>query len=323
VAVDIRCIDNYGRLVPDGVPSIDLVAGQWDGPRDRWLAAFTPGNTTFSGHLPALVDAPDGLARSYYLAAWQAVRGDAGPRAAALLDPVRTRARLLAALARAAGSFRAIESYLVVTGDLDLLAEKAGGATVLDHLRALAAIPADTGPVAVDAARVGRARALAALLRRSGEPDGAAAIELAAADRARDVLGRYAGGGRWHAVSRKSGETPDDWAGAFLAVAGEMPEFLDLRQRTELVAFFGRELGEESPGAVAYPLCRLGRTDLAAALLAGAERPGAADLEAILAGLFGIRADFAGWEAGTRRIRPRGLGRLELGRLDNLPAALT
>ncbi|MEV0720922.1 ABC transporter substrate-binding protein, partial [Asanoa sp. NPDC050611] len=31
-----------------------------------------------------------------YLAAWQAVRGDAGPRAAALLEPAGTRARLLA-----------------------------------------------------------------------------------------------------------------------------------------------------------------------------------------------------------------------------------
>jgi len=298
--------------VPEGVPSIDLVAGQEDGPRDRWAAAFTPGNATYAGHLPTLAGAPDGLARAYYRAVWQAIAGEAGPRAAALLDPVRTRARLLTALAGDDGDFRAVEAYLVLTGDLDLLTEKSGGATVLDHLRALAADPAGRGTVAADAARVGRARSLAALLRRLGEPDEAAGIELAAVEEARGVLARYVGGGRWRA-----GETPDDSA-AFRAVAGEMPEFLDLRQRTELVAFADRRLGDESAGAVAYPLCRLGRPDRAAALLAAAPQPGAAELEAILAGLFGIRADFAGWEAGAKPVTPRGVGRL-----DNLPAALT
>jgi hypothetical protein len=283
------------------VPSIDLVAGQWDGPRDHWDAAFTPGNDRFSGHLPALVGAPAGLARTYYLAAWQAVRGDAGPRAAALLEPAGTRARLLAALARNAGDFRAIEAYLVLTGDLDLLAEKAGAATVLDHLRALATAPPGRAAVAVDAARVGRGRAFAALLRRVGEPDEAAEVELAAADRARGVLGRYAGGGRW-----APDETPDD----FSAVAREMPEFLDLRQRTELVEFASRHLGDAPPGPVAHALCRLGRPDRAVPLLAGAARPGADELEAILAGLFGMRADFASWEAGTRRRDLPGLGRL-------------
>ncbi|WP_344385120.1 hypothetical protein [Asanoa iriomotensis] len=291
--------------MPEGVPSIDLVAGQWDGPRDHWDAAFTPGNDRFSGHLPALVDAPADLARTYYLAAWQAVRGDAGPRAAALLEPVRTRARLLAALTGDAGDFRAVEAYLVLTGDLDLLAEKAGAAPVLDHLRALATAPPEPGTVAVDAARVGRSRAFAALLRRVGEPDEAAVVELAAADRARGVLGRYTGGGHWGAD-----ETPDDFA----AVAREMPEFLDLRQRTELVEFARRHLGDEPSGPIAYALCRLGRPDRAAVLLAGAARPGADELEAVLAGLFGIRADFAGWAAGTRRRALPGLGRL-----DNVP----
>jgi hypothetical protein len=298
--------------VPEGVPSIDLVAGQWDGPRDRWPAAFTPGNTEFSGHLPTLVGAPDGLAQTYYRAAWQVVIGAAGPRAATLLDPVRTRARLLTALAGDAGDFRAVEAYLVLTGDLDLLAEKAGGATVLDHLRGLAT-GAGPGTLAADAARVGRTRSLAALLRRLGEPDEAEAIELAAAEAARDVLARYAGRGGWRAVER-----PDDAAAAFRAVAGDMPEFLDLRQRTELVEFAHRRLGAESPGVVAYPLCRLGRPDRAATLLAGAARPGADEWEAILAGLFGIRADFAGWEAGARPVTLRGFGRL-----NNLPAALT
>ncbi|MEV0717759.1 hypothetical protein [Asanoa sp. NPDC050611] len=290
--------------MPEGVPSIDFVAGQWDGPRDHWAAAFTPGNERFSGHLPTLVGAPDALARTYYLAAWQAVRGDAGPRAAALLEPAGTRARLLAALARDAGDFRAVEAYLVLTGELDLLAEKVGAATVLDHLRALATAPDEPGTVAVDAARVGRGRALAALLRRVGEPDEAAAVELAVVDRARGVLGRYAGGGQFRA-----GETPDD----FCAVAAEMPEFLDLRQRAEMVEFADRQLRDAPPGPVAYALCRLGRPDRAVVLLTGAARPGADELEAILAGLFGIRADFAGWEAGTRRRARRGLGRLHNG----------
>src|SRR6201999_2640586 len=37
--------------------------------------------------------------------------------------------------------FRTVQAYLAVTGDLDLLAEKAGTATVLDHLRTLASRP--------------------------------------------------------------------------------------------------------------------------------------------------------------------------------------
>ncbi|GIF65570.1 hypothetical protein Ais01nite_36050 [Asanoa ishikariensis] len=289
--------------MPEGVPSIDRVADQGD---DRWPAAFTPGNAQWSGHLPTLTDAPEALALAYYRAAWQVLDGAPGPRAAALLDPVRTRAHLLAGEAT---DFRAVEAYVVLTGDLDLLAEKAGGATVLDRLRGLP----DGGTVALDAARVGRARSLAALLRRLGERDEAAAIEVAAAEDARGVLARYAGGGRW-----RTAETPDDLAAAFRAVAGEMPEFLDLLQRGELVEFADRQLGAEPPGGVAYALCRLGRPDRAAVLLAGAASPGAAELEAILGGLFAIRADFPGWEAGSRRVTRPGLGRLE-----NLPAALT
>ncbi|SNT58071.1 hypothetical protein SAMN05421812_110245 [Asanoa hainanensis] len=288
--------------MPEGVPSIDRVADQGD---DRWPAAFTPGNAEWSGHLPTLAGAPEALALTYYRAAWRVLDATPGPRAAALLDPVGTRLRLVTDQA----DFRAVEAYVVLTGDLDLLAEKAGGATVLDRLRGLP----DGGTVALDAARVGRARSLAALLRRLGERDEAASIEVAAAEEARGVLARYAGGGRWRTV-----ETPDDSAAAFRAVAGEMPEFLDLLQRGELVEFADRHLQAEPPGAVAYALCRLGRPDRALALLAGAANPGAAELEAILGGLFAIRADFPGWEAGSRRVTLPGLGRL-----DNLPATLT
>ncbi|MDG4821450.1 hypothetical protein O7635_06220 [Asanoa sp. WMMD1127] len=284
--------------MPEGVPSIELVAGQEDGPRDRWPAAFTPGNDVFSGHLPTLLDAPDALARAYYAAAWQALRGAAGPRAAALLDPVPTRARLLVDLARGAGDFRAVEAYVVLTGDADLLAEKAGGATVLDHLRAMA--DASAGPVSAEAIQVGRARSYAALLRRLGEC--ADPVELAAADQARAVLARYAGDGRWQGA-----ETPDESRSAFYAVAVEMPEFLDLRQRAGLVEYARRELTDEPPGALGYALCRLGRPDRALALLAGAARPGPAELEAILGGLFGIHARFSG--PAARPTRP-GLGRL-------------
>ncbi|MEV4533323.1 hypothetical protein AB0J82_05770 [Asanoa sp. NPDC049518] len=284
--------------MPEGVPSIDRVADQRDGP---WPA----------DRLPTLTGAPEALARTYDLAARQALAGDPGPRVAALLDPGRTRARLLAALAGGASDFRAIEAYVVLAGDLDLLTEKAGGSTVLDHLRMLAT--AAGGTVAADATRVGRARSLAALLRRLGEVAEAEAVEVAAAEDARGVLARYAGGGRW-----RTADTPDDSAEALLSVAGGMPEFLDLLQRGELVEFADRHLAAEPPGAVAYALCRLGRPDRAAALLADVPRPGAAELEAILAGLFGIRADFSGWEAGSRRAALPGLGRL-----DNLPATLT
>ncbi|WP_203713412.1 hypothetical protein [Asanoa siamensis] len=283
--------------MPEGVPSIDRVAGQWDGPRDRWPAAFTPGNDTFSGHLPALVGAPDALARTYYRAAWAVVSGEAaGPRAAALLDPAATRARLLAELAGDADEFRAVHAYLALTGDLDLLAEKAGGATVLDRIRALVAAPVPGGEVAADAVRAGRGRVFAALLRRLGEADEAAVVEIEAADRARAVLARYAGAGRW-----RSAETSDD---VCLTVATEIPEFLDLRQRADLADVVGKRAGD------AYALCRLGRHDRAAAVLAEVARPGAAELEAILGGLFGL--------VGSRPFTARGCGRL-----DNLPAALT
>jgi hypothetical protein len=41
--------------------------------RDLWRSMFTPGNADFSGHLPVLQTADQGIARSYYLAALQAL----------------------------------------------------------------------------------------------------------------------------------------------------------------------------------------------------------------------------------------------------------
>ncbi|GIG00878.1 laminin G domain-containing protein [Catellatospora citrea] len=102
----------------------DGIADRW---RRTWLAAFTPGNDVFSGHLPTLTDAEPGLAKGYYLAALLAVYmrntgvSPLGPvfltggprlgptttfywdvsewaRVAALLEPVAQRAWILAAL---------------------------------------------------------------------------------------------------------------------------------------------------------------------------------------------------------------------------------
>lgn len=125
---------------------------------------------------------------------------------------------------------------------------------------------AGPGPLVDDAILVGRFRARAAHARRAGEFDEALALELVAAELARGVLRRYAGDGRWWAVSRRDGELVDPVA-AFIAVGGGMPEFLDVRQRGELVTVALRHADDERAGALAYPLCRLGRTDLALALL--------------------------------------------------------
>jgi hypothetical protein len=43
------------------------------GYRDLWGAMFTPGNPHFSGHLPTLTSADEGVSRSYYMAALQAL----------------------------------------------------------------------------------------------------------------------------------------------------------------------------------------------------------------------------------------------------------
>ncbi|MFJ1709146.1 hypothetical protein [Kitasatospora sp. NPDC088346] len=104
----------------------ETVARRW---RETWAAAFTPGNTEFSGHLPTLTSHDAGLARSYYLGALLAIYmrntgvSPLGPvfltggprlgptitfywdqsewaRTASLLEPAGIRAWILAALAQ-------------------------------------------------------------------------------------------------------------------------------------------------------------------------------------------------------------------------------
>ena len=102
------------------------IADRW---RSLWVDAFTPGNASFSGHLPVLVTSDAELARTYYLGALLALYlrnskvSSIGPvfltggprlgatttyywdqsewaRTAAMLEPVGLRAWILAALAQ-------------------------------------------------------------------------------------------------------------------------------------------------------------------------------------------------------------------------------
>ena len=115
-------------------------------------AAFTPHGERFSGHLPALADAPAALERAYVTGA-EALAGMVGggevaeaallaPTATTLLEPVGSRAAILARLAetpRGVGDstavdraavdralFAVVDAYVGVTGDLDLVGERVG-----------------------------------------------------------------------------------------------------------------------------------------------------------------------------------------------------
>ncbi|GAA1539253.1 hypothetical protein GCM10009827_068100 [Dactylosporangium maewongense] len=360
------------------------VADRW---RATWASAFTPGNAVFSGHLPVLDGAPEGLARTYHLGVLLAVylRNTGvspigpvyltgGPRlgatttffwdqsewphTAARLDPVALRAWLLAALAQpyerchsfdtrnllptgnhyAANDyalFRTVRAYLAETGDLALLPEKAGAATVLDHLRAMAYRPRSArarwgdgvlmdfgrdpwellecvpnyrdAVVSLNAAHAGMLRSLAGLLRRLPTEDETAAelsaelsVEAARADADADaltaaVLGQYAGGGRWR-IAHPEGDETIGHVLDFALVAAELADDLPEHVRAEMVEFAATHLVDGDwmralapddpvaprsdrpdhgaagafgawPGATAHGLCRLGRPDLAEALL--------------------------------------------------------
>ncbi|KAB7598122.1 hypothetical protein ET532_011815, partial [Verminephrobacter sp. Larva24] len=170
-------------------------AARWDATADAWRtlwrSAFTPGNTEFSGYLPTLSTEDSDVARTYYLGALLALYmrntgvSKLGPvfltggprlgatttyfweqaevaRIASLLEPVATRAWIVAAFAQpytechsfdtyamlpvgnnyaanATSLFHVVSVYLGVTGDTSVLTETAGDRSVLDHLRGLAA----------------------------------------------------------------------------------------------------------------------------------------------------------------------------------------
>ncbi|GAA2616620.1 hypothetical protein GCM10010399_54420 [Dactylosporangium fulvum] len=166
--------------------------------------------------------------------------------------------------------FRTVQAYVGVTGDLALLTEKAGDATVLDHLRAMAYRPRERrasfgGGVLVDFGRdpwellecvpnyrdavvsfnagyAGMLRSLAALLRRldgNGRvplAEEAARAEADAAELAAAVVGQYAGGGRWN-IAHPEGDETIGHVLDFALVAAELADDLGEDVRTEMVRF--------------------------------------------------------------------------------------
>jgi hypothetical protein len=208
-------------------------------------------------------------------------------RTAALLEPAGMRAWIVAALGQpydhchsfdtrnllpvgnhyAANDhalFRTATAYLGVTGDLGLLAESAGGRSVLDHLRAMAYRPrsraaAFGGGVLVDLGRdawellecvpnyrdavtsfnagyVGMLRSLGGLLRLLGLDAEAAGAEQDGDALARAVLDGYAGGGRW-LIRHPEGSEPIGHCLDFALVAADMTGDLSAARREEMVRF--------------------------------------------------------------------------------------
>ncbi len=329
-------------------------------------------------------------------------------RTASMLEPVGMRAWIVAALGQpydrshsfdtrhllpvgnhyAANDyalFRCIQAYVGVTGDVALLAEHAGGRTVIDHLRQIA-IPPDSARaayaggilvdfgddpwellecvpnyrhavVAFNAASVGMLRALAWLERQLERPDEATALTAHAAELAIAVRGQYAGGGRWR-IAHPAGNDVIGHCLDFQLVAAEMADDLEARVADELADFVENVLIDGDwmhalapddpiapfadrpdhgasgafagwPGATAYGLVQIGRTDAAANFLGRLHRAtsgavwgqaieaigagryrvaergasnressaGVAATEAIIAGLFGIKAVIRSIEA--------------------------
>jgi hypothetical protein len=207
--------------------------------------------------------------------------------------------------------------------------------------------------VSFNAGQVGMLRSFAHLLRLLDQPEEATAADSDANDLAAAVLRQYAGGGRWR-IAHPDGDETIGHCLDFALVAADMSDDLDDTKRAEIVDFvtgtlidgdWMRALAPDDPvaprsgrpdhgasgafcawpGATAYGLCRLGRPDLAQALLRRlhaatsgglwgqameavgggrfrvAERgaanrdsvAGVAATEAAIAGLFGIHAGYA------------------------------
>jgi hypothetical protein len=224
--------------------------------------------------------------------------------------------------------FRTVTAYIEVTGDTGLLAEPAGGRSVLDHLRAMAYRPrgrragfgdgvlVDLGRdawellecvpnyrdavVSFNAGYAGMLRTLGGLLRMLDRDAEAVVAEAEGDALAQAVLGQYAGDGRW-LIGHPEGAEAIGHCLDFALVAADMSGDLSPVQREEMVAFVNTRLVDGDwmraldpgdpvaplsdrpdhgaagafaawPGATAYGLCRLGRPDLAAAILRRAHR---------------------------------------------------
>jgi hypothetical protein len=211
--------------------------------------------------------------------------------------------------------------------------------------------------VAFNAAAVGMLRALAWLERRLERPDEATALTARAAELATAVRRQYAGGGRWR-IAHPAGSDVIGHCLDFQLVAAEMADDLEARVADELADFAENVLIDGDwmhalapddpiaafadrpdhgasgafagwPGATAYGLVQLGRTDAAADFVGRLHRAtsgavwgqaveaigegryrvaergasnressaGVAATEAIIAGLFGIKAEIRSIEA--------------------------
>lgn len=164
--------------------------------------------------------------------------------------------------------FAMLEGHLRVTGDYRLLDEKAGGRTVLEHLKRLATgwkqhVPpggqlADYGAArnllecdptyihavaSLNAANVGMMRSLSNLLEWKGEAQQAAELRREANKLARAVLRLYVPQeGVWYCRQPDGGRFKVRHVYDFVTVVRWMAEDLSPAMRREMVAFVEREL---------------------------------------------------------------------------------
>ncbi|PJJ61898.1 hypothetical protein [Compostimonas suwonensis] len=254
--------------------------------------------------------------------------------------------------------FRIVSSYIGVTGDLALLDETARGRTVREHLRDMAYRPRETrvafrsstladlgrdawellecvpnyrdAVVSFNAGYVGMLREFAELARIDGDEASAAQADAEAEALAHDVMGQYAGGGRWM-IAHPEGDETIGHCLDFELVAADMTQDLSPAIRGEMVDFvvghlidgdWMRALSPDDPiaplsdrpdhgaagafaawpGATAYGLCRLGRADVAAGVLRRAHR-------ATSGGLWGQAMEAIG--DGRFRVAERGVSNRE------------
>jgi hypothetical protein len=165
--------------------------------------------------------------------------------------------------------FRMVEHYICVTGDLAFLDERAGTATVLDHLRRMAlgwkarqtlatgGVLADFGAdpwtllecvpnyvnavASFNAAYVGMTRSFAGLLRMLGQAGAASAAEADADALARAVLEMSLPGGRWQ-IRHPAGNEPIGHCLDFGLVAAHLHADLSEDQRAAAVSFASEKL---------------------------------------------------------------------------------
>ncbi|MCX4791960.1 hypothetical protein OG369_39610 [Streptomyces sp. NBC_01221] len=154
--------------------------------------------------------------------------------------------------------------------------------------------------VSFNAGYAGMLHTLAALLRTLGHEEEAVAAEAEGSALARAVVGQYAGDGRW-SIGHPEGGDVIGHVLDFVLVSADMADSLTADQREAMVEFVSNSLVDGDwmraldpqdpiapyadrpdhgaagafaawPGATAYGLCRLGRSDLAAGVLRRAHR---------------------------------------------------